>query len=53
MPDEGFENCGNASLVGARAVPSPLPAGAVSASMPSLDLSTATFLELQFTAFGE
>lgn len=53
MPTEGFENCGNATLVAARAVPSRVPAGAVSASMPSLNLSSATFLELQFDAFGK
>ena len=53
MPTEGFENCGNATLVAARAVPSQVPAGAVSASMPSLNLSSATLLELQFDAFGK
>ena len=53
MPTEGFENCGNATLVAARAVPSRVPAGAVSASVPSLNLSSATSLELQFDAFGK
>ncbi|KAK9840645.1 hypothetical protein WJX81_006647 [Elliptochloris bilobata] len=53
MPTEGFENCGNATLVAARAVPSPLPAKATSASVPTLDLSSATFLELQFATFGK
>ena len=53
MPANGFENCGNATLVAARAVPSPLGKGAVSTSVPTLDLSTATYLELEFAAFGK
>ena len=53
MPAQGFENCGNATLVAARVVPSPLGIGASSASVPSLDLSAATFLELKFAAFGK
>ena len=53
MPSQGYENCGNATLVAARAVPSPLGAGASSASMPALDLAAATFLELKFAAFGK
>ncbi len=53
MPSQGYENCGNATLVAARAVPSPLGAGASSASMPSLDLAAAAFLELKFAAFGK
>ena len=53
MPSQGYENCGNATLVAARGVPSPLRAGASSASMPSLDLAAATFLELKFAAFGK
>ena len=52
MPSQGYENCGNATLVAARAVPSPLGRGASSASVPSLDLAAATFLELKFAAFG-
>ena len=52
MPANGFENCGNATLVAARGVSSPLGKGAVSTSVPTLDLSTATFLELEFAAFG-
>ena len=53
MPAQGFENCGNATLVAARAVPSPLGKSASSASVPTLDLASATFLELQFAAFGK
>jgi hypothetical protein len=53
MPTEGFENCGNATLVAARAVPNLAPAGAVSASVLTLNLTTATYLELQFNAFGK
>lgn len=53
MRSQGYENCGNATLVAARVVPSPLGAGASSASMPSLDLAAATFLELKFAAFGK
>ena len=53
MPSQGYENCGNATLVAARVVPSPLRAGASSASLPSLDLAAATFLELKFVAFGK
>ena len=53
MPAQGYEDCGNATLVAARAVPSPLPKGAASASVPTLDLATATFLELKVAAFGK
>ena len=54
MPALGYENCGNATLVAARAVPNPLGKAAYlpSASVPTLDLSTATFLELHFAEFG-
>jgi len=53
MPTEGFENCGNATLVAARSVPNLVPAGAVSASVLTLNLTTATLLELQFNEFGK
>lgn len=53
MPANGFENCGNATLVAARDVSNPLGKGAVSTSVPTLDLSTASYLELEFAAFGK
>ena len=53
MPTEGFENCGNATLVAARSVPNLVPPGAVSASVLTLNLTTATYLELQFNEFGK
>ena len=53
MPALGYEDCGNATLTAARVVNSPLGKGATSASWPTLDLSTATFLELQFAEFGK
>ena len=53
MPAVGFENCGNATLVAAREVPSPLGKDTYSYSVPTIDLSTATFLELQFATFGK